>query len=56
MDKAPPDGYAIQHMRYDDSVYFGPFATFEELHKWLEDHCDVHGVIIPLYKTVNWAR
>ena len=53
-----PDGWMIRHNRLYDSVHFGPFATKDEALAWHAAHESegVNGFLVPLYRTVDWAR
>lgn len=54
---AGPDGWMLTHHRaVGGSCHFGPFTTREEAHAWAEKNPQVKGVLIPLYRTVDWNR
>lgn len=48
--------YALAHHRAGSTMYFGPFDTIEELAEWSTEHPEVRGVVLRLYRTVDWNR
>lgn len=56
-----PNGWMIAHHRAAGSstLHFGPFVTMGDVEKWMRDVGEpnrVSGLIIPLYRTVDWSR